>query len=69
MRPIAVLHRGRGDGHGQQQTEGVHGDVSLAAVDLLPAIEMAAPTVSAALTDWESNRSGGGQIGAATRHP
>jgi hypothetical protein len=35
MRPIAILHRGGGDDHGQQQAQGVHGDVPLTAVDLL----------------------------------
>ena len=39
---VAVLHTGGGDQHDQQQPEGVHGDVALAAVDLLAGVEATA---------------------------
>jgi hypothetical protein len=34
-----VLHARRGDQHGQQETEGVGGDVPLPADDLLPGVD------------------------------
>jgi hypothetical protein len=39
---VAVLHAGGGDQHHQQKPQGVHGDVALAAVDLLAGVEPAA---------------------------
>ena len=35
---ITILNRGCGDQHTQQQSQGVHGDVAFATVDLLPFI-------------------------------
>jgi hypothetical protein len=53
---LAVLDAGGCDHHVQDQAGGVHGDVALAAVDLLGVIPapVALGTVSAARTDWES---------------
>ena len=39
---VAVLHRGGGDQHRQQQAEGIDGKVAFRAVDLLPGVIAAA---------------------------
>jgi hypothetical protein len=52
---LAVLDGGGGDDHVQDQAGGVHGDMALAAVDLMALSQprLAFGTVSAARTDWE----------------
>ena len=51
---VAVLHTGRCDGHGQQQPQGVHHQMALAAFDLLACIEAALAALGGR-SPWTAN--------------
>jgi hypothetical protein len=46
-----VLHTRRGDDHAEEQPEGIHEDMALAALDLLTGIVATDPPVSVVFTD------------------